>query len=879
MSADFQAVEESFFGALELEGAERAAYLGALEQQDAALHAEVTRLLNAHATRDGEFLLPPGEESLEGVDIAGFTIRRLLGAGGMGVVYEAEQTGPTRRVALKLVRSLPGVDRDAARIRYEAETLAALDHPSIAKVFGAGAFQHAGLDGAWFAMELVQGARPVTEFADEDGLGLEARLDLLAEAARAVGHGHRRGVLHRDVKPDNLLVDGRGHLKVIDFGIARAAGLERDATLATRAGEVIGSLATMSREQARGDPGAVDARTDVHGLGAVAYQLIGGVPLREVEGRALADVLRSIEEDAPRPLRAVSPGVPRDLATIVDTAVDPDPERRYAGVDAFVADLERFRAQRPILARPTPWLHRLRLFAGRNPAATRLAALLLVVVGAATWYVSRAADETAEARESEHAARTTEEIVAGFHRSLFESVRPRRALGSEVTVLDLLEGADESVRAELPEYPAALAEVLGTVGQTYLSLGAMERAEASLVRALEVADETDAMPAIERARTLGAAGMTAAYLGRYGSAEERLREALPLLAAAPNTGDGHHTSALLGLAMVCEHEGRKDEQVELLEQVVAVANSARTNIVGLAHASLAARAQADRRFDDALEQGALAVEVLESSGHPDQPDLARAREAYAGALMSAGRLEECREQQALSLASLSRVLPPEHPDLDAARFNHALLLQRLRDLPAADEAFTASVETRRALLGDAHPRLAHVLHYHGWLLMDLDEHDRARAALDDAVAVQGRYLAGRGKESDAKLGSYLAARGMVESRAGAPADAVPFIEQGLAHQESVLRAKDPALASTLTMLGTVLVESREFERALQHLERAYDIRAGHPQLAGHWMTANSRSALGGCALELGRVEEARVHLEGSIEVVRAALGDGDFRTQ
>ena len=319
----FQRLEALFHEVVDLDEADRAAILETVRRREPDLHDELDQLLARERERDGGELL--GLESIEvgpgvGDRVGPFRLALLLGEGGMGRVYEAEQTDPVRRrVALKLIQPHLWGAMARARFARERQALAALSHPGIAQVLEAGSTPD-GLP--WVALELVDG-RPVTELCDDRRRPVAARIELMIEILRAVQHAHLRGILHRDLKPSNLLVierEGALRPKIIDFGLAKAVSEEgSEATLRTRLGEVIGTPEYMSPEQTMG--GAVDARTDIYSLGVVLHELLAGVRPHEAASTAptAADELRRRirEEDPPRPsarigswrTRATSPTV------------------------------------------------------------------------------------------------------------------------------------------------------------------------------------------------------------------------------------------------------------------------------------------------------------------------------------------------------------------------------------------------------------------------------------------------------------------------------------------------------------------------------------------------------------------------------------------
>jgi serine/threonine protein kinase len=352
--------------------------------------------------------------------IGPYKLLQQIGAGGFGVVYMAEQEKPVRRVvALKIIK--PGMDTAQVIARFETErqALALMDHPNIARVLDAGA---TGFGHPYFVMELVKGM-PITEFCDKNHLTPEARLELFVDACHAIQHAHHKGVIHRDIKPSNVLVtlqEGIGAVKVIDFGVAKATAQKlTEKTLFTAYGQMLGTPAYMSPEQAEMTGLDIDTRSDVYSLGVLLYELLTGTTPLEAERlrtAGYAEVQRLIrDEEPPRPstrlsslgdsatstagnrgldLKRLVQTLEGDLDWVVMKSLEKDRNRRYDTPAAFADDIDRYLRHEPIAARPPSALYRLKKFTRRNRgavlAAALIAAALLAGTTVSTWQAIRA---------------------------------------------------------------------------------------------------------------------------------------------------------------------------------------------------------------------------------------------------------------------------------------------------------------------------------------------------------------------------------------------------------------------------------------------------------------------------------------------------------
>lgn len=324
--------------------------------------------------------------------IGRYAIIRVIGRGGMGIVYEARQDEPRRRVALKLMRPGYGlVARNVARrFRLEVQVLGRLRHPGIAQIYDAGT-----ADGQpYFAMELVEGA-PLLEYANGEALGLRDRLELIARICDAVQHAHQHGVIHRDLKPSNILVvgeGGAGHPRILDFGIARVTDADiQAATLQTEVGEMVGTVPYMSPEQVSGDPAQIDTRTDVYSIGVVAFELLSGRRPYDLGGKVMHEAVRVIRECEPSRLSSIDRLYRGDLDTIVAKSLEREKERRYASAGEMASDIRRYLGDQPIVARPASSVYQLRKFVRRNRTLAVsilivfLAMAIATVVSSAQW--------------------------------------------------------------------------------------------------------------------------------------------------------------------------------------------------------------------------------------------------------------------------------------------------------------------------------------------------------------------------------------------------------------------------------------------------------------------------------------------------------------
>jgi hypothetical protein len=381
-----QAINDAFLHARTLAGAERAAWLADLHAKAPALHDEVQALLAADAAAAAS-LQPPEAETMRallprapdriGEGVAGCRLLRVIAEGGMGVVYEAEQEEPKRRVAVKMLRGAVRNAEDLARFRHEVRIVGRLRHPGIVQVHRAGTTD----DGAPFlVMELIKDAKDLLTHCQP--LALRERLACLIAVCDAVQFGHGQGVIHRDLKPANVLVGTDGRPRLVDFGIARILlGERNDETVpATRTGAIFGTLAYLSPEQVRRGSAAADARSDVYALGVMLYELATGgrSPYgedKESEFKTAERILRMQPEPS---------GAPEDLDLVIRKALRKQPDERYASADALAADLRRFLDRQPVTARPPSAVYQVRMFTRRHRLGVSLGALGVVALAATT---------------------------------------------------------------------------------------------------------------------------------------------------------------------------------------------------------------------------------------------------------------------------------------------------------------------------------------------------------------------------------------------------------------------------------------------------------------------------------------------------------------
>lgn len=427
---------------LELVEADRGSWqrlLGERCNGDEELRKEVESLLGFHGEA-GSFLdhqallaLTPDlvrasdTPLLPGTRLGEYTIERMVGSGGMGVVYQARQERPRRQVALKLVNAAIASPSLLRRFELEAEVLGRLQHPGIAQIFEAGAAVPQGvaevLPKPFIAMEFVDGPT-LLEFARQRGLDARGKIELVIRVCQAVQHAHQRGVIHRDLKPANILVDGSGQPKILDFGVARAAGAGLHlTTMQTGIGQLIGTLAYMSPEQVLADPAEIDTRSDVYALGVILFELLTGKLPLDVAGQALPEAVRAIRQDDPQRLSTIDRFFRGELDTIVSKALEKDKARRYQSASDLGDDLGRYLAGEPIHAKEDSAFYVLRKQLRRHRWAVAAAATFVVGVMLFALYAVWQGGVERRLARAERVARVEADLARDLARNQAEELR------------------------------------------------------------------------------------------------------------------------------------------------------------------------------------------------------------------------------------------------------------------------------------------------------------------------------------------------------------------------------------------------------------------------------------------------------------------------
>ena len=513
--------------------------------------------------------------------IGHFSIRRVIGSGGMGTVYEALQDNPRRKVAIKVMKR--GVTSNSAlrRFQFESQVLARLHHPGIAQVYEAGTWDDGTGGAPFFAMEFIAGAKPLTLFVTDKDLGSTEKINLFIQICDAVHHGHQKGIIHRDLKPGNVLVDRNGNPKVIDFGVARSTDSDLAVTTQqTDVGALVGTLQYMSPEQCEADPDIIDTRSDVYALGVMLYELLCGKTPYDLGSMPIYEAAKVVREQPATRLSVINPLLRGDLETIVSKAMAKDPDYRYQSALELRQDLERFSRGEPISARPLSLSYQLSLMVRRNKAAVlaavTVAAILIIgtIVSVALAVKARSAEERALASQ---AVIEAELVKAATQQSFLEDVlsmtSPRNAQGRDLSMQEVLLEAAEGIEAKFIDHPELAAETRATIGEVMYELQMFGSADEQLRAATTLFERSDG---VSDQRVLEAMSIRSRLLTELGRAEDADAVSADLIDRARDVlvdADPVMIEVLGARSLVLEFLTRTGEALEFSEQWVEASRS------------------------------------------------------------------------------------------------------------------------------------------------------------------------------------------------------------------------------------------------------------------------------------------------------------------
>ncbi|HEX4006073.1 MAG TPA: tetratricopeptide repeat protein [Acidobacteriaceae bacterium] len=646
--------------------------------------------------------------------IGRYRILRLLGEGGMGSVYEAEQESPQRTVALKVIRAGFATGEMLRRFENETQALGRLQHPGIAQIYDAGAVDTPLGKQPYIAMELVRGENLLV-YCEKHKLKTRQRLELMAKICDAVQHAHQRGLIHRDLKPANILVGEDGQPKILDFGIARLTDSDAQATRQTSVGEIIGTLAYMSPEQVAGDPEELDTRSDVYALGVILYELLAGKGPYTI-GRQIPEALRAICEEEPSALSVVNRRYRGDIETIAAKALEKDKTRRYGSVADLAADIRRHLRDEPIVARPPSTIYQIQKFTRRNKALVTGVAAVFVVLAVGVVVSTREAvlarREQKQARQETAIAQSVNDFLQNDllgQASAYNQAKP----DPNITVRTVLDRAARKIEGKFQGQPEVEGAIRDTIGRTYADLGLYPEARRQLERALTLergAYGANSPGAIQTMLHLEDAEESG---GKYGEAEAHGKEALAASRRVLGPDSPTTIQAMNRLTSVLDEEAKYAEAEPLATEAVATSRRVLGPNSRGALTSMYYLAIIDYDVGKNAEAEALNSQVLsmrEKLLGPDNPDTLAAMNNLGAVYGSEHKFAQAEAIDEKLLAARQRVLGPEHPDTLDAMVNLAYDYRAERKYDQAKTLDAQVLEIQKRVLGPLHPLTLRSMH-------------------------------------------------------------------------------------------------------------------------------------------------------------------------
>jgi eukaryotic-like serine/threonine-protein kinase len=698
--------------------------------------------LNSGSPAGADAASPPtGTPGAVPSTIGRYRILRLLGEGGMGVVYEAEQEQPRRIVALKVIKAGLGDPKLVRRFEQESLALGRLQHPGIAQIYEAGTAESGFGPQSYFAMEFIRG-ESLLQYVNTHQAGVRQRLELMVKICEAVHHAHQRGIIHRDLKPGNIVVDETGQPKILDFGVARAIDRDAMATRQTDLGQLVGTLAYMSPEQVVADPLELDIRSDVYALGVIFYELLTGQLPYKISPR-LHEALRAIREEEPRRLSTVSNAYRGDIETIVAKALEKDKARRYSSAAELAADIRHYLQDEPIMARPASTAYQLAKFARRHKALVLgLAAVLIVLIAGIIISTREAARASAQAATAGAISDFLQNDLLA-QASAAKQSGPNTKPDPDLKVRTVLDRAATRITGRFERQPEVEAAVRDTIGQTYLDLGLYQEARVQLQRALELQRRALGEKNPEALRTAVRLARAFEREGKYAQAETLLQQTLEIQRRLLGPEHPDTLSSMNYLASVYYSQGKYAQAEALDRQILEV----RRRVLGPEHpetlASMNNLANVYWGQSKYPQAEAVYTETLEMRRRvlgPEHPDTLNSIGNLAIVYEEEGKYAQAEALDGQVLEIRRRVLGPEHPDTVLSMNGLVTVYWAQGKYPQADALDRQVLEIRRRVLGPEHPDTLKAMGNLGMIYDDQGKYAQAETLYNQLLGISRRVL-------------------------------------------------------------------------------------------------------------------------------------------